>query len=78
MPYTYKNNEIEIEKIKNKYIKINKDYTKFYNYFIKEWIPYFNNGILIYNHIEKKFSINSYIENYIRTQKIKLSELFIW
>ena len=75
LPYNYHNDNTIIEKIFHHYIKINKEYEKYYNYFSSFWLKYFNNNILNYNIIDKKYRANSYIENYNRQLKKKLSQL---
>ena len=69
----YKNNKI-LEDIKLKYIKENNLYKDFINYFENQWLPYFINGILNYKYLSKEQRSNSYIENYNRRIKLRLSK----
>ena len=43
------------------------------DYFEKQWITYFTKGILNYAFLKKDERSNSYIENYNRVIKLKLS-----
>lgn len=63
----------ELETIFSLYIKINDLYKEYYNYFKKTWEPFFENGMLNYVYISKEQRPNSYIENYNRIVKQKLS-----
>ena len=60
-----------LDNICNKYKKYN---LTFINYFRNQCIRFFQNGVLIYKNLKKKFRSNSYIENYNRIIKLKLSK----
>ena len=65
-------NDIEIfEKFKSKYN--NKKYIEFMDYINSQWGKYFRNGMLNYSNTTKNIRSNSYIENYNRRIKLKLS-----
>ena len=71
LPYKVKIDLTTIDSLCNKYSDFSLD---FINYFRKQWFKYFKNGTLIYNNLNKKFRSNSYIENYNRRIKLKLSK----
>ena len=70
LPYKFKNDNSLIDTIFNKY---GKDFEEFKNYFQKQWNKFFINGTLDYTSIDKKYRSNSYIENYNKGIKLKLS-----
>ena len=74
LPFTYYKDESIFNKIKEKYLKISKEYIDFLNYYNTQWIPYFKNGMLNYHYLIKEQRSNSYIENYNRRIKLKLSK----
>ena len=77
MPFIfYKDNNI-INIICEKYSSKNKELNDYINYFKKEWFPYFESGLLDYSEINKEFRTNSYIENYNRRIKLKLSKYLL-
>ena len=43
-------------------------------YFENQWLQYFHNGMLNYQFLSKEQRSNSYIENYNRRIKLKLSK----
>ena len=47
---------------------------KFLDYFKSQWMIYFNNGMLNYSGLSKSQRSNSYIENYNRIIKLKISK----
>ena len=49
-------------------------YPEFIAYFRTQWVPFFVKGILNYGYLKKDFRSNSYIENYNRRIKLKLSK----
>ena len=63
----------EIENIFSLYIKIDDLSKEYLDYFKKTWEPFFENGMLNYVYISKEQRSNSYIENYNRIVKEKLS-----
>ena len=71
LPYTIDDELTMLDNICNKYEEYN---ISFINYFRNQWIRFFQNGILIYKNLDKKFRSNSYIENYNRIIKLKLSK----
>ena len=77
MPFIFfKDNNI-INIICEKYSSKNKELNDYINYFKKEWFPYFESGLLDYSEINKEFRSNSYIENYNRGIKLKLSKYLL-
>ena len=72
----YKDNNI-INTICETYTSKNKIFTDFKNYFKNEWFQYYENGLLDYSEINKEFRSNSYIENYNRRKKSKLSKYLL-
>lgn len=72
MPFKYKGNKSNIDTILNQFR--NEGYNKFIDYFINQWIPFFLNNMLNYSNLNKNIRSNSYIENYNRRIKLKLSK----
>ena len=71
IPFKIDDNFTEIDSLCDKY----NDYCpQFINYFINQWVKYFKNGSLNYKKLNKSFRSNSYIENYNRRIKLKLSK----
>ena len=71
LPYTIDDELTSLDNICNKY----EEYSiSFINYFRNQWFRFFQNGSLIYKNLDKKFRSNSYIENYNRIVKLKLSK----
>ena len=50
------------------------NFNEFYEYFNNQWKPYFESGMLNYIYLNKEQRSNSYIENYNRRIKLKLSK----
>ena len=71
LPYSFENDLIILDTLCNKY---NEYCPSFVNYFRNQWIKYFTNGCLVYNNLKVKFRSNSYIDNYNRIIKLKLSK----
>ena len=72
LPFSFKSDEYtNINSFCNKYEKI---FPEFINYFKRQWLSYFKNGYLNYCYLKKDFRSNSYIENYNRRIKLKLSK----
>ena len=57
-----------------KFIKKNNLYEEFINYFKNQWLVYYLNGLLNYKFLTKEQRSNSYIENYNRRIKLRLSK----
>ena len=74
LPFIYQKNNNYIDILKKAFIQENKVYADYFNYFESQWIPYFINGMLDYHYLEKEQRSNSYIENYNRRIKLKLSK----
>ena len=72
LPYKYKGDKSNIKEIYSKYT--NENTKEFIDYFRNQWEPYFLNDMLNYNNISKNIRSNSYIENYNRRLKLKLSK----
>ena len=70
---SYKNNKI-LDELKLKFIKKNNLYEEFINYFKNQWLVYYLNGLLNYKFLTKEQRSNSYIENYNRRIKLRLSK----
>ena len=74
MPFLfYQNNKI-LDDIKLNYSKKNSLYEDYLIYFENQWLQYFHNGMLNYQFLSKEQRSNSYIENYNRRIKLKLSK----
>ena len=74
IPFIKDNQFNYLESVSKKYITINKNYTSFFDYYKKQWVSYIKNGFLNYNNIKKEYRCNSYLENYNRRIKQKISE----
>lgn len=70
LPYKYNDNKNYIDNIFSKY---GDKYETFKNYFKTFWIKFFEMGLLDYSDIDKALRSNSYIENYNKLIKQKLS-----
>ena len=57
-----------------KFSELGDNFNKFLDYFKSQWMIYFNNGMLNYSGLSKSQRSNSYIENYNRIIKLKLSK----
>ena len=64
------NNKINNKPITNE----NNNYIKFYNYYKHQWYKYLRNGYLNYTKINRIFFSNSYLENFNRIIKMKISK----
>ena len=72
LPFSFNNNDYtNVDSLCNKY---GKEYPDFINYFKRQWVSFFINGLLNYSYLKKDFRSNSYIENYNRRIKLKLSK----
>ena len=72
LPFSFKTDEYtNADSFCNKYEKL---FPEFINYFKRQWLSYFKNGFLNYSYLKKDFRSNSYIENYNRRIKLKLSK----
>ena len=71
LPYIYAYNKNCIEEIFSKHPN---QYIEFRNYFEIFWKKFFSDGTLDYTKIDKEYRSNSYIENYNKRIKLKLSE----
>ena len=71
LPFTFQNNKNILDLTCKKY---ENNYEAFVKYFKQQWIKFFRNNILNYTHINKNYRSNSYIENYNRRIKLKLSK----
>ena len=74
LPFEFYKNQNIFNNIKNTYISKGVKYENFIEYFENQWIPYFINGMLNYHYLNKEQRSNSYIENYNRRIKLKLSK----
>ena len=72
LPFKYKGDKSNIDNILKQFCS--DDNKRFIDYFINQWIPYFLNNMLDYSNINKSVRSNSYIENYHRKIKLKLSK----
>ena len=77
IPFIFYKNQKIIENLKIQYLKTNKKYEEFLNYFENQWYPYLANGMLNYHLLSKEQRSNSYIENYNRRIKLKLSKYLL-
>ena len=74
LPFKYNDIEkIEIDKELSKLSNRGELFLEYINYFKTTWIPYFLNGMLNYVYLSKEQRSNSYLENYNRVIKEKLS-----
>ena len=65
---------MKYRKYKDKYIEsFNEYFSVYFDYFKTEWEPYIRNGFLNYMWLKKEQRSNSYLENYNRRIKQKLS-----
>ena len=71
LPYIYAFNKKCIENLFSKYPN---QYIEYRHYFEKYWKKFFLEGMLDYTKIKKEYRSNSYIENYNKRIKLKLSE----
>ena len=73
-PFLYYKNYSIFNEIKNKYISKGDNIKTYIEYVENQWIQYFRNGMLNYHYLTKEQRSNSYIENYNRKIKLKLSK----
>ena len=72
LPFSFHNKDYtNVDSICNKY---ENDYPEFIGYFRRQWVPIFLKGLLNYSYLKKEYRSNSYIENYNRRIKLKLSK----
>ena len=72
LPFSFSSeNYTNVDAFCNKY---RETFPEFIGYFESQWLQYFKNGMLNYSYLPKKFRSNSYIENYNRRIKLKLSK----
>ena len=72
LPFSFSSeNYTNVDALCNKY---RETFPSFIGYFESQWSQYFKNGMLNYSYLPKKFRSNSYIENYNRRIKLKLSK----
>ena len=64
----------DITKIDIIYTKYESIFNDFINYFHNQWVHHFTSGFLNFKFLKKNERPNSYIENYNRRVKIKLSK----
>ena len=74
LPFNYINYKKLYQESKKIYIEISDTFVKYYKYFEKQWIPFFENNKLNYSYLNRDERSNSYIENYNRVIKLKLSK----
>ena len=74
LPFVYYKNTNCIIEMKKYFKDEDENYKEFYEYFNNQWKPYFENGMLNYIYLNKEQRSNSYIENYNRRIKLKLSK----
>ena len=72
-PFIFRKDTNYINAICEKYMQEHKYLENFINYYKNQWQKYFKNGMLDYSQISKSQRSNSYIENYNRRIKLKLS-----
>ena len=74
LPYKYNDmNKLEFENEITKFDRKDNLFLDYINYFKMTWIPFFLNGMLNYAYLTKEQRSNSYLENYNRIIKEKLS-----
>ena len=74
LPFKYYKNKNDIIELKDKYKNKYNCIEEFLQYFETQWLQYYENGMLNYKHLSKEQRSNSYIENYNRRIKLKLSK----
>ena len=74
LPFKFNKENNSFARIRNKYDKIGKKYNEFLDYFENQWKKFYDNGMLNYIYLSKEQRSNSYIENYNRRIKLKLSK----
>ena len=72
LPFKYRGDYANMEEIYTKFS--NKKNKEFLDYFKNQWERYFLNNMLNYSSVNKSIRSNSYIENYNRRIKLKLSK----
>ena len=82
LPFKISNDKNILDDIKNKYTNIkpkniSEKYLTFINYFDKQWLEYLDNGYINYFNLKKEYRSNSYLENYNRNIKLKLSDYLL-
>ena len=82
LPFNISNDKNILDYIKNKYTNIkpkniSEKYLTFINYFENQWLEYIDNGYINYFNLKKEYRSNSYLENYNRNIKLKLSEYLL-
>ena len=65
-------------KIKEDYLKENKNLEEYFNYFEKNWIPLYENGKINYYDCDELYRSNSIIENFHRNVTQKLPKKPNW
>ena len=73
-PFSYYKDKNKINSICERYSENNEKFSKFIDYFKNQWFRFYENGMLDYSLIKKSQRSNSYIENYNRKIKLKLSK----
>ena len=73
-PFRYNNDKNLLNSTCEIYKEKGDNYKNYINYFKTQWMKYFNNGMLNYSKLKKIERSNSYIENYNRRIKLKLSK----
>ena len=73
-PFTIIKNKNILTETCEKYSEKGDKFNNFLDYFKNQWMIYFNNGMLNYSGLSKSQRSNSYIENYNRIIKLKLSK----
>ena len=73
-PFKYYLDNNYLNSICNHYVKEFNYMKKNIDYYKKQWFRYFKKGMLDYSNITKNQRSNSYIENYYRLIKLKLSK----
>ena len=74
LPFTYNKKKNAFNDLRLNYEKLGKNYVEFLDYFENQWKRYYENGMLNYIYLSKEQRSNSYIENYNRRIKLKLSK----
>ena len=74
LPFNYYKSNNIIKDLRSRVENWESTYSDYLDYFQNQWLPYFYNGMLNYIYLDKEQRSNSYIENYNRRIKLKLSK----
>ena len=73
LPFIYNNNPSNFVEALNKWSSLDKQFINFHDFYQKQWVKYFKTNIFNYSLLKNDERSNSYIDNYNRIIKLKLS-----